>query len=74
MTYRERLEQLLLDSIQKSESCISAGRIMSGVGPSSEETFQEKAYREWESAEDAYTDFLDFIKMNQIHPGDTMPG
>jgi hypothetical protein len=74
MTYRERLEQLLLDSIQKSESYISAGKIMSGVTNSSEELNDEKAYRDWESAEDAYTDFLDFIKMNQIRPGDFMPG
>ena len=70
MTYRERLEQLLLDSIQKSESYISAGRM---VSMPAKDSHQEEAFLEWESAENAYTDFLDFIKMNQIRPGDKMP-
>jgi hypothetical protein len=72
MTYKERLEQLLLDSVQKSEKYIAPDRL--GIDALPLGSDQDPAYLEWESAENAYTDFLDFIKMNQINPGDAMTG
>jgi hypothetical protein len=74
MTYRERLEQLLLDSIQKSEHYISAGNVPPEMAASSQTVNPDNDYNDWECAEDDYIAFLDFIKMNQIRPGDTMPG
>jgi hypothetical protein len=68
MTYKTRLDQLLLISIQKSNVFID---IVSREGQSNSDHYK-KAKEEWETAEKEYVTFLKLMEFGQISPNDTI--
>ena len=72
MTYQEQIEYLLKESTQKSEAYIATLRIKRKTKVPAEAATQDKVYKEWEAAENAYTKFLISIKMQRINPNDVM--
>jgi len=66
MTYKARLDQLLLLSVQKSNAFIDVVRLEG----QSDSTHYQKAKEEWEAAEKAYVSFLKLMEFGQISPND----
>jgi hypothetical protein len=66
MTYKARLDQLLLMSVQKSNAFID---IVIREGQSTSLEYQ-KAKDDWEAAENEYVSFLKLIETGSISLGD----
>ena len=76
MTYREYLQELLNEAIQKSELYFEVGddtndRVAPLDGVHSAKLKQ--AHDEWKAAGLAYTSFMEYIERNNIRADDLMP-
>jgi len=68
MTYKARLEQLLLISIKKSNALID---IVRAEGQSRSELYT-KAQAEWEASEKNYVAFLKLMEHSRVNPNDSI--
>jgi hypothetical protein len=68
MTYKEHLEQLLSDSVAKSNRLID---IVRKEGMLETASFK-KAQTEWEMSEKTYLSFLELVKAHQLNPDEKM--